>query len=432
MEYQEVMDLLRFARAYSADRLPWFSPALYMARIVLTKKVPVAAIDVNMNVYFNPEAVTIMKSTSSKKDQILQELGFLWIHEISHAIRDHADRAKDRNADAELWNIAADLEINDSVWENLTQPKAFMGIVPKDFNQPEGKLTELYYTSLTEKSPQSKQKRKELLQLGYNIGDEGSGVHGKNRDWEESKGLLHDKSDPNTQQQKLHPIELEIMRRDVAEKMYENRKLIGKMAGSWDIWVDSILKSRIDWKKKLRHRMSISIATGVGARVDYAFNRPNRRQSVYFPAITPSFSGDRSARITCVVDTSGSMSSEELSRVLGEVFKVLEDFKIPVTVIPCDSKAYEPIILNKKSDLFKVQKLKGGGGTDMTVGIRAALALTPAPDAVLVLTDGHTPYPTATFKTQVVFGILKRNYNDSTPLPTMPPWRADNVVDILI
>jgi predicted metal-dependent peptidase len=432
MDYQEVMDLLRFARAYSADRLPWFSPALYMARIVLTKKVPVAAIDVNMNVYFNPIAVAKMKETSSKKDEVLRELGFLWIHEISHAIRDHADRAKDRNADAELWNIAADLEINDSVWDNLTQPKAFMGIVPKDFNQPEGKLTEWYYGALMDKSPQTKQKKKELLLVGYNLGDEGSGVHGKKRDWEEAKGLLHDENDPNTQHQKLHPIELEVMRREVAEKMHENRKLIGKMAGSWDVWLEGILKSRIDWKKKLRHRMSVAIATGMGARVDYSFARPNRRQSVYFPAITPSFSGDRSARVACVVDTSGSMSSEELSRALGEVFKVLEDFKIPVTVIPCDSKAYEPIVFNKSSDLLKVQKLSGGGGTDMTVGLRAAMALKPVPDAVLVLTDGWTPYPTATFKTQVVFGILKRNYNDSTPLPTMPPWRADNVVDILI
>ena len=57
INHQEIDDLIRFARAYCAERLPWFSPALFNCQIELTKQVPLAAIDQNMNIYFNPESV---------------------------------------------------------------------------------------------------------------------------------------------------------------------------------------------------------------------------------------------------------------------------------------------------------------------------------------------------------------------------------------
>jgi len=34
---RELLDLLRFSRAYSVEKLPWFSPALFKCKIHLTE-----------------------------------------------------------------------------------------------------------------------------------------------------------------------------------------------------------------------------------------------------------------------------------------------------------------------------------------------------------------------------------------------------------
>ena len=428
MTQEKTLHLLRLSRAYCADKLLWFAPALYKTKIILTEQIKVAAIDTSYNIYFNPRAVETIQEHSVDLADTMAQLGFLWIHEIAHVLRCHAERATDISAAALMWNIAADLEINDGEWEGLTMPKAIPGLIPSTFELPTGKVAEWYYHLIQ----QDKDCQHKVLGAcqGSDGGspenketawDEGSGIHGESRTWETTE-----------EQQQLHGIEKQLIERAVAQKMKENRKHIGNLPGSWAIWIEEVLSSKTDWKQLLKHRMSTAISTGIGLRVDYSFARPSRRQSVYYPIITPSFAGERSGRITVVVDTSASMGGSELGQSVAEVCKVLEDFRLPVTVIPCDAKAYTPIVLNRPSDRFKVKKLKGGGGTNMIVGIEAALALKPNPDSILVLTDGYTPYPPSPYKTPILFGILKRDLNQPTPVPNSPPWSKSAVVNILI
>jgi predicted metal-dependent peptidase len=103
--------------------------------------------------------------------------------------------------------------------------------------------------------------------------------------------------------------------------------------------------------------------------------------------------------------------------------------RTPITVIPCDAVAYEPIRVFTHSDFLNL-KLRGGGGTNMVAGLEAALALKPSPDAVVVLTDGWTPYPQRRCAKPVVFGILNPHDWSHVPRPPMPPWKPDDVVTI--
>jgi predicted metal-dependent peptidase len=68
--------------------------------------------------------------------------------------------------------------------------------------------------------------------------------------------------------------------------------------------------------------------------------------------------------------------------------------------------------------------LVGGGGTDMGEGITAALRLRPRPRVIVVLTDGHTPWPAeAPRDARVVVGLLGRQ------APAAPRWAKSVRID---
>jgi len=184
----------------------------------------------------------------------------------------------------------------------------------------------------------------------------------------------------NTKQHK-EELEVEMIRKEVAQKMKEREK--GNVPDGWERWAEDRMKSKVNWKQILKHRMNIAVSKGIGSRVDYSYKRPGRRQSSHPNIILPSLRGDVSARIACVVDTSGSIKDDELSQI----------------------------------------------GTDMIVGIEAALNLVPKPDCILVLTDGFTVFPKKLYEIPVLFGILKLN-GRRVKMPPNPPWRKDLVVEI--
>ena len=397
---------VRFARAYAAERLPWFAPALYRGRIILTDRVGVAAVDTHYNIYWNPGVVTDIWNGHPRNDA-LAELAFLWIHEISHLLRSHADRAGAVNvagrASERRWNMAADLEINDAKWPGLRMPTAYPGRHPDQFGLETGQLVEWYYGQLAADNA-----------LASFPLDEGSGVHGRPRPWEELG------------EQRITPLDRELVRRDVARRTHEADQ--AAIPESWRAWARSVLFTRVDWRRRLRHRLSIAVQKGRGARMDYAYGRPHRRQNVYQPVLPPSLSGGMRSRIAIVVDTSGSMADEDLQRALTEVAAIVRQLDVPVTIIPCDIRDYAAVRIVSEREAFRINYLPGGSGTDLRHGIAAAVRLRPAPDAVLVLTDGLTEYPTVRPGVPLLFGII--GGADDARMPPSPPFSTDQVVVI--
>lgn len=487
--------------------------------------------------------------------EALQQIGFLWIHEISHILREHNQRAAEGAVDPNIWNIAADMEINDSHWEGLEAPALYPGVYPNTFRMNSGELAETYYKKLTEKSeqdikkglakamdkiladqqkeveekkeaekseetpdseinnaegeaeqeeqendsddsqasengeenkpgndssetnnddpsdsqndsekddPKSDEQKDELEEKNgdskptesdkdgagksseseeldapeesdhepqkdpnahyHELLDEGSGVHNVPRPWEMAAG--------QDESQELDEIETEQIRIAVAKEMSEAQKA-GLLPAGWERWVGNKLRPIVDWRKVLRHRVSRAINHSVGARIDYSFARPSRRQAVYQPLIPPALSGNLTGQIACVVDTSGSIADTQLNRILSEVCGIFEVFNTPVTIIPCDAKAYAPVMLTRTTNLREITSMPGGGGTNMIRGIEAALELKPTPDVVVVLTDGYTPYPKRLYKTPVLFGIITNDLERTSMLPGSP-WRDDLVIKILL
>ena len=93
--------------------------------------------------------------------------------------------------------------------------------------------------------------------------------------------------------------------------------------------------------------------------------------------------------VAVVIDTSGSMSEQELTDALNETRHVMKTLNTPISVITCDAEAH---IAKRVFDPRSIE-LIGGGGTDMCVALKAAETLRPRPDVVVTITDGFTPWP---------------------------------------
>ncbi|BCW95485.1 MAG: VWA-like domain-containing protein [Fimbriimonadales bacterium] len=492
---------VRAARVYAAEQAAWFAPALYAAPMRLSEQLPApAAIDTHGRVYFNPRWVArLYEQTGQDRRALVQQLGYLWYHEVMHWLRQHEARAADIRAVPEVWNLACDMEINDYLPAGLAYPdfgRAFRAVFPRDYGLEEGHTAEWYYRRLQAQG-QSKQQaggsgsgeqeqeqqaggggageqeqeqaggsgsgeqeqeqqaggggageqeqeqqagggssgEQEQKQAGgggageqaqtNGVWDEGSGVHGQTRPWE----LPADSPDAPA----LSDFDRHAIRETVAHNIIKHQKNRGTLPAAMVRWAEEILKPKVNWREQLKRVVRGAISEGFGQRLDYSLRRPNRRLSVYHPLYLPSLQGEYRPRVACVVDTSGSISVRELTQALAEVRAVLEQLRVPITIIPCDAVPYEAIQVMRGSDWLKVREgLRGGGGTDMVAGLQAALALTPKPDAVIVLTDGYTPFPTERPKDTVVIWALWQYGDREPPHPPTPPWQRRDVVVIPI
>ncbi|MET8668663.1 VWA-like domain-containing protein [Streptomyces tendae] len=142
----------------------------------------------------------------------------------------------------------------------------------------------------------------------------------------------------------------------------------------------------------------------------------------------------RPPRVAVVIDTSGSVSDAELGSALLEVAAIARAVggrRDLVSVVPCDAAARLAHSLCREEGI----PLVGGGGTDLRTGFAKALGARPAPDAVVVLTDGQTPWPDTRPPCRTVVGLFPRertggSYDEDDPeyVPDGPPDWARVVV----
>jgi hypothetical protein len=150
-----IEEWVRAARVYAAERVGWFAPALYAAPLQLADALPhPAAIDRYGRVYFSPRWVAqLYEACGRDRHRLVPQLAQIWYHEVAHWLRAHGERAETLGADAVLWNLAADMEINDYLPEGLAYPSLGdepLVVLPRQFQLPDGEVAEWYYQRLLE------------------------------------------------------------------------------------------------------------------------------------------------------------------------------------------------------------------------------------------------------------------------------------------
>jgi predicted metal-dependent peptidase len=379
------------ARLAAAGARPYLASALYALRPVASGRVPTMAVDRHWRCYVSPALVAATP---------LDELAGLWVHEVSHLLRDHhgrGDRYADRHAlsgraERLRMNIAADLEINDDVYgDGLAEPA---GIVrPGLLRLPDGLLMEEYLGKFT---------------LGPYVQDFvwldcGSGADGLEREWDLGPDGAHGLSDE----------ERDAVRFRVAQGIAGHP---GDVPQGWRRWADEAFHPPQPWRDLLGAAMRAA-ASAAGAGQDYTYGRPARR-SAALPGIVLPALRRRVPRVTVVIDTSGSVSDAELGSALLEVTAIgrsLGGRRDQVSVISCDAAAGVAQRLCRSEGI----PLIGGGGTDLRKGFTRALSAQPRPDVLVTLTDGQTPWPAVSPGRPTVIGLFPRRHAYRNP---PPPW----------
>ncbi|MFC3895418.1 VWA-like domain-containing protein [Lentzea rhizosphaerae] len=393
------------ARLHAVRNRPYLATALFALHVVESRQVPTMAVDRHWRCYVSAAFVDRTP---------VEELAGVWVHEVSHLLRDHHGRSDRFAAAHELtgpgerlrMNIAADCEINDDVFgDGLVCPKD--AVRPGLLRLSEGELMEDYL----------RQFRLGPGTNGWAWLDCGSGADGLEREWDLGPCGAHG----------LSAQERDAVRFRVAQGITASP---GRVPRSWRRWADEAFQPPQPWRELLGAAVR-SAASGPGVGEDYTYGRPSRRSAGLPGVVLPSLRR-RPPRVVVIVDTSGSVSDTELGSAIVEIAAITRAVggrRDLVTVMSCDAAAHITQPLCRAEGI----PLVGGGGTDLREGFAKALRRSPRPDVVVALTDGQTPWPKTKPACRTVVGLFPRDrrYDEDDPdyEPDAPPEWA-RVVEI--
>ena len=200
----------------------------------------------------------------------------------------------------------------------------------------------------------------------------------------------------------------ELIRETAAEIIKEAEKGRGNVPEGLLRNAKDILRPKANWKQLLRSRVSTATQRATRGLRRKTYTRIDGRHGPVVPGqakvLRPGIV-QRAPTVSIVTDTSGSMSRDDLDRVLSECRGIIDQGLrgSKVNVLACDAAAGTVQRVKSAREI----DLTGGGGTDMGVGMLAAVEQTD-PDVLIVLTDGETPWPKQKPKRQmeVVIGII--------------------------
>ena len=370
-------------------------------------------VDKGWRVYLDPEL-----------EWTVAQLATALRHEVWHCLRDHATRRQQRCP--ERWNCAGDLEINSDMQCERPAPEwPYEGLHPEKLHLDEHLLAEEYYALLPQaqkqdaskcdgsqpdaSSPSAAGTSAECAGCGRcsGRGHGGSNSDGITRIWEQgADGSLRE----------VTGVEADAIRQAIAEEIRNQAsKSRGTIPAGIARWADSRLTpAKVPWQQVLRGTIRASIARRAGM-VDYTRQRPSRRQAASRSKVLLPSLVRPNPKVATVIDTSGSMSEEQLHMAICETQGVIKQSGAEeVAVLSCDASASLP----QQVHSVKAVKLVGGGGTDMGVGLLGCEILRPRPDVVAVLTDGFTPWPDESPPFRVVICLLGQH---AAP-ETCPKW----------
>lgn len=297
----------------------------------------------------------------------IDTIKFTLAHEVIHITNCH--HARMGNKDPELWNIACDHADNIILVDGgFVAPKTIK--IYCDFKY-RGWCAEDIYRDLkaNQKNGNKNQKNNQSNNSGGQNNSSSNNepkIFGEVRPCEKGK---------------------EIEKEEEAKIQSKQAERIAKQQGKLPAFIERMFKnipSNTDWKEALAQFAAVI------SNNDYSWNVVNPRYS-HTGFIFPGLYSKEVGNIIVACDTSGSISTNEISVMVSELFSILENLEavnkdnLEIPVIYCDS------IVQKVEHLQigDSPKPKGGGGTDFKPPFDYIEKNLNIPAAMIYITDGE-------------------------------------------
>lgn len=392
------------ARLNAARLRPYYAALLWSLLPVPTPGLGTMGVDDKNRLYYDPAVFDIWN---------VSQATCVTLHEVLHRILRHDKRAKMRGITPDKagdWNIAADMEVNQLLRGDDIKDLPGKPYYPETLGFPKDLLAEEYYELLQKRNEEEAKKKGAPGQgdssgkgdgkgsgnpePGNHPGEGNCGSCARGGSKDPANGTGHEQGDITDDAPGQTDVECDLASRAFARAVQEAVAARGNVPAGLARWANTILSPpRVPWEHKLRAWLRDSLDRKAGS-MEMTFAKPNRRTWGLWNAghrvVLPS-TYQPSLDVFCIVDTSGSMGEKEVNAILAEVRGIAVAVGAAIRVCCVDAEVYA---LQTITDNSKVQ-IRGGGGTDMRLGIELAHKSKPRPSVCVVLTDGYTPWPSA-------------------------------------
>lgn len=279
------------------------------------------------------------------------QLMFFLAHEVGHLVFTHLHRLGNR--DPKLFNVASDIVLNNILMadgfdlpDNCLKPSndsiQFMDVKIDNINK---KTAESIYDEMLQNSDQIEEMQQYVVDYHDYNGSDGQDGEGDGQD---------DEGNAKSAMGKDMASEAEDWKNYMTEA-YNYAKQRGQLPAGIEDVMGELLNPKLNWKYLLRRYITNVIPH------DYTFTSPNLK----IPGVILPGPEKESIDVVMHVDTSGSISDDELQVFMSEVLSVCNSFKnVNLTLIQADMEIQRVDKINKGNQRrIKSLQVKGRGGT---------------------------------------------------------------------
>jgi len=352
---------------------------------------------------------------------------FLLAHEIMHPLLGHNVRRQNR--DRKIWNVAADILINHMLVDHFGGPHNLRRLIDQGmYWDPQqcqalkvdldAMTAEMVYEMLVKECEKGKGGKEGKGQGKAGAPGPGGGSRDGQDDEKEGGGQgagqqdgigndILEGGDPVPQGgQSLKGRTEEVPNKEnggwneAAAQAATRAKLQGRLPAHMERVVGKLLKPQVRWEQALAYCMRSKYCTKVKGRSTFV---PPSRRHLWQDILLPSRRAGKVPSVAFSIDTSGSMSDEEILKGLSEFDGVRKLYGLATYLIECDAEVSGTRWVGPYEDIPEVT---GGGGTSFVPVMRHISEMEhDRPDVLVYFTDGFGEFGNAPPDFEVIWVI---------------------------